>query len=184
MALIEKTQFSKYEFADWCTAGPSEVILAKSDTSTDPKLRGMRMFHDAVNDKESAVNKRFGGWQNIKTVRVLSDGDPTNGTGTWSLDFILIKPERVILQEKRAIENELARQKAEAEAKERAEQEAKTAAETAAAKAKKVEFKKQRDERLRQLGKKPFQKKSSKPMVSKRNGKVYARTDRRSEQKP
>jgi hypothetical protein len=173
MAHIERTQFSKYEFSEWCTSNTSETILGTSDDQTPPRIRGMRMFHWMVNDPKSDVNTRLGGWQNVKTIRVLYDEALIEGK--WKLDFLLIKPEREVLKERLGAEAKLAQMKAQAEALKEADEKAKADAENA----RKAEIKKQREERLRQLGKlKPFKKKSAAPPPHKRNGKHHARPDR------
>lgn len=180
MAFLERSQFSKYEFANWAAGNTSEEVLGKTDETTSPRIRGMRMYNDQVNNPESTVNQKHGGWQNIKTIRVLADRVQTADTVShdeWKLEFILIKPQSQVDDERRAKERaeaELKRAAADlaaAEAKKKVDEEkAKARAEQETKQA----TKKERLDRLRQLGKlgkAPFKKKTDKPNEHKgRNG--------------
>lgn len=168
MATLEKSQFSRIEFEQWATSNSSEEINGSNTEETPPKLRGMRMFNQELNDPQSLLNTKKGGWKNVRTVRVMQS---TAADLTWSLDYALIRSEQDIYWEKANAEAAELQKKADEEAKIGAEKKAKEDAE----KAKRAAFKKERDDRLRALGKKPFKKKSVKPELRKNSKAHHAR---------
>lgn len=177
MAFIERTQFSRIEYDSAMKAlyplNVEEVpamlmeLDGKISSGLKPELkhRGMLMLFLEEHNKDSDVNSLWGGVSNLKTIRVLHD----EGNKVWRLDFTTIVPLKVLAQRK-AEEAAKKREEELAAIREKDRQEIEAAKKQAREAAdKKKASKAQREERLKQLGKLPFKKRTEKPVKNGRH---------------
>lgn len=155
MPFMEMTQFSRITFEEW--------LASSTEGPVGPKGEGFRMMTILLNDDNGQkVLGMYGGFLNIKTIRVMHDKDKDD----WTLQFATITPLKDILK-KQAIEAQILRQREMEEklAQEKAQRE-KEREERKKVKEQRDASKKQREDRLKTLGKRSFQKKATKPTTA------------------
>lgn len=160
MPFLEMTQFSRIAFEVWMA---SEEPTKPAPEELSHKERGMRMLVGLLGrDEGKKIIDEYGGFLNLRTIRVMHDKSKPEGS-QWTLDFHLIVPLKDVQRKLAEMKAEKVRLEFQVKLAEQALRDDKEKADRKKANEQKTASKKQREERLKTLGKRPFQKKTVKP---------------------